>query len=100
MLLSVYASFSSLDDLLPYAFHSSSLTDELRYSGYSTLVNEIDELAKQQEGYLGIDSSNRDTNGLGITISYWKSGILNVHLCVANCRYQEVEWVGRDAGAI
>jgi len=35
--------------------------------GYSTLAKEMEELAKQQNGYLGIDSSP------GITISYWKS---------------------------
>ena len=50
-----------------------NLSDPNAIIGYRTLANEIDELAKQQEGYLGIDSSNRDTNGLGITVSYWKS---------------------------
>ena len=35
--------------------------------GYSTLANEMEELAKQQNGYMGIDSSP------GITISYWES---------------------------
>ena len=35
--------------------------------GYSTLAEEMEELAKQQNGYMGIDSSP------GITISYWKS---------------------------
>ena len=35
--------------------------------GYSTLANEMEELAKQQNGYMGIDSSP------GITISYWEN---------------------------
>jgi len=35
--------------------------------GYSTLANEMEELAKQQNGYMGIDSAS------GIIISYWKS---------------------------
>ena len=35
--------------------------------GYSTLAKEMEELAKQQNGYMGIDSSS------GITISYWKN---------------------------
>ena len=30
------------------------------------------ELATLQHGYLGIDSA-RDTNGLGITVSYWRT---------------------------
>ena len=35
--------------------------------GYSTLANEMEELAKQQNGYMGIDSAS------GIAISYWES---------------------------
>lgn len=35
--------------------------------GYSTIANEMEKLAKQQNGYLGIDSAS------GIIISYWKS---------------------------
>jgi len=39
-------------------------------NGYDAMANEMDELAKQQNGYLGIESAR---NELGITVSYWSS---------------------------
>lgn len=39
--------------------------------GYGKLADEMAKLAKNQEGYLGIDSSSYGANGLGITVSYW-----------------------------
>src|SRR5882757_808871 len=38
--------------------------------GYGTMADAMDELAKQQEGYLGIESAR---NEIGITVSYWQS---------------------------
>ena len=38
--------------------------------GYAIAAAMMDELAKQQNGYVGIDSV-RGADGLGITISYW-----------------------------
>ncbi|MBL3820511.1 MULTISPECIES: antibiotic biosynthesis monooxygenase family protein [Bacillus cereus group] len=39
---------------------------------YSVAADKMEELAKQQPGFLGVESA-RDHSGLGITISYWKS---------------------------
>lgn len=39
---------------------------------YSTVADKMEELAKQQPGFLGVESA-RDHSGLGITISYWES---------------------------
>ncbi|HWD90502.1 MAG TPA: antibiotic biosynthesis monooxygenase [Mucilaginibacter sp.] len=39
-------------------------------NGYGDMAEEMDELAKQQPGYLGIESAR---DGLGITVSYWES---------------------------
>ena len=39
-------------------------------SGYPDMANAMEELAAQQEGYLGIESAR---NEIGITISYWQS---------------------------
>ncbi|ADY21060.1 antibiotic biosynthesis monooxygenase [Bacillus paranthracis] len=39
---------------------------------YSTVADKMEELAKQQPGFLGVESA-RDHAGLGITISYWES---------------------------
>ena len=38
--------------------------------GYSAMANAMTELAKEQAGYLGIESAR---DGLGITVSYWAS---------------------------
>lgn len=38
-------------------------------NGYSDMAERMEELAKKQDGYLGIESSR---SGLGITISYWR----------------------------
>lgn len=38
--------------------------------GYARMADRMDELARQQPGYLGIESA-RDAGGLGITVSYW-----------------------------
>ena len=38
--------------------------------GYMETTNRMEALAKQQEGYLGLESAR---NKIGITVSYWKS---------------------------
>lgn len=43
------------------------ITDDL--TDYEETAERIEELAKQQEGYLGIEFAR---DGLGITVSYWK----------------------------
>ena len=38
--------------------------------GYAAMAAKMEELAKQQPGYLGFESAR---DGLGITVSYWES---------------------------
>ena len=55
---------------LPYyavIFTSIKTEDD---KGYSMMSNKMVELAKQQEGFLGIESARDE---LGITVSYWNS---------------------------
>lgn len=40
--------------------------------GYGRMAERMEELAAQQPGYLGIESS-RNAAGFGITVSYWES---------------------------
>jgi heme-degrading monooxygenase HmoA len=40
--------------------------------GYAKTADRMVELAAQQTGYLGVESV-RGTDGLGITVSYWRS---------------------------
>lgn len=37
--------------------------------GYATMAGQMEELAKKQVGYIGMDSARED---VGITVSYWK----------------------------
>jgi heme-degrading monooxygenase HmoA len=39
-------------------------------NGYSSMADTMEELAKQQPGYLGIESARKE---IGITISYWET---------------------------
>ena len=56
-----------------YAVIFTSLRTEVD-QGYGTMSDKMDELAKTQPGFLGIESV-RDAlgEGLGITVSYWQS---------------------------
>jgi heme-degrading monooxygenase HmoA len=40
-------------------------------NGYADTAVAMDALAREQSGYLGIESA-RDDDGLGITVSYWR----------------------------
>jgi len=52
-----------------YAVIFSTLRTEIN-DGYEETASRMEELAKQQEGYLGIESVR---NEMGITVSYWES---------------------------
>ena len=39
--------------------------------GYDAMAEDMGDLAAQQPGYLGVEST-RDAEGLGITVSYWQ----------------------------
>lgn len=55
-----------------YAVIFTSTLSGLSPEDYSATAGRMLELAKQQPGFLGIESV-RGTNGLGITLSYWES---------------------------
>lgn len=52
-----------------YAVIFSSLRTEIN-DGYDGAAMRMEELAKKQEGYLGIESAR---NEVGITVSYWEN---------------------------
>jgi heme-degrading monooxygenase HmoA len=41
-------------------------------AGYAAMAERMEELARQQPGFLGIESVRR-ADGAGITVSYWRS---------------------------
>ena len=61
-------------------------------SGYEEMAVEMVRLAEQQPGYLGQESAR---NGLGITISYWKS-LEAIKTWKANTDHLIAQKFGRD----
>lgn len=53
-----------------YAVIFTNLLKEENPTGYSEMAEAMDKLARQQPGYLGMESVRE---GLAITISYWES---------------------------
>ena len=54
----------------PYYAVIFTSTQKETIEGYAEMSNLMEELAKQQEGFLGMDSAR---NEVGITVSYWES---------------------------
>jgi heme-degrading monooxygenase HmoA len=54
----------------PYYAVIFTSTQKEPIEGYGEMANKMEELAKQQPGYLGMDSAR---NEVGITVSYWES---------------------------
>ena len=55
---------------------TSTQTDNTE--GYSEMAHQMETLARQEKGYMGIDSARSNTStglstGVGITVSYWES---------------------------
>lgn len=61
--------FAPLPDPPYYAVIFTAQRSDVEH-GYSAMADKMVEMAENQPGYLGIESS-RDEAGLGITVSYW-----------------------------
>ena len=55
-----------------YAVMFSSLRKGTDDKGYHQMADLMDSLSRQMPGYLGVESS-RDSEGFGLTISFWQS---------------------------
>ena len=65
-------------DFKPYYAVIFTSTQNENIEGYAEMSSKMTELAKQQPGYLGMDSARNDTSTslsgtVGITVSYWES---------------------------
>ncbi|MET3502997.1 heme-degrading monooxygenase HmoA [Mucilaginibacter rubeus] len=60
--------------------------------GYGDMAVEMVELARQQEGFLGVESAR---NNVGITVSYWQS-VEAIKNWKANARHLFAQQQGRD----
>ena len=73
-----------------YAVIFTSLLTE-NTDGYQDMAIKMEELAKQQPGYLGFESARE---GLGVTISYWES-LESIKNWKANLDHLEAQQKGR-----
>src|ERR1700722_5447002 len=60
--------------------------------GYGTMAERMLELAREQPGYLGVESV-RGADGLSVTVSYWKS-----EEAIRNWKAQSEHQVAQDTG--
>ena len=49
---------------------SSTLSDNAE--GYSSMADRMVALAREQEGFIDVESASRTSDGFGITVSYWR----------------------------
>ena len=49
---------------------SSTLSDNAE--GYGAMADRMVELAREQEGFIDVESAARTSDGFGITVSYWR----------------------------
>lgn len=73
-----------------YAVIFTSLLAE-DVDGYSEMAERMEALARQQPGFLGVDSAR---SGVGITISYWRS-LEDIDRWKANASHMIAQDVGR-----
>ena len=60
--------------------------------GYSAMASKMEELAKLQPGYLGIESAREKT---GITVSYWKD-LESIRNWKMNMEHQQAQKQGKE----
>lgn len=59
--------------------------------GYGEMADRMEELARQQPGFLGVDSAR---SGVGITVSYWRS-LEDIERWRTNTAHQAAQDLGR-----
>ncbi|XOV93354.1 MAG: antibiotic biosynthesis monooxygenase family protein [Bacteroidota bacterium] len=73
-----------------YAVIFTSIRTEVD-EGYAEMAQKMDELAKEQPGYLGFESAR---DGIGISISYWKD-LESIKSWKSNLDHQVAQEKGR-----
>jgi heme-degrading monooxygenase HmoA len=83
--------FATLPKPSYYAVIFSSLRTEGE-NGYGKMADRMVELAKEQPGYLGVESA-RGADGFGITVSYWEN-----EAAIRNWKSQAEHLVAQETG--
>jgi len=76
----------------PYYAVIFTSTQKVKIEGYAEMANKMEELAKQQPGFLGMDSAR---NEVGITVSYWKN-LEDIKQWKQHTDHLEVQLKGRN----
>lgn len=86
------SSFAALPKPPYYAVIFSALRT-VQDKGYAHMADRMVELAAQQPGYLGVEST-RGADGFGITVSYWES-LESISAWKANAEHQIAQENGK-----
>jgi heme-degrading monooxygenase HmoA len=73
---------------------SSTLSDNA--AGYGAMAARMVDLAKEQDGFLGVESASRTSEGFGITVSYWRD-LESISRWKAQSEHAAAQKMGRDA---
>ena len=73
---------------------SSTLADDAE--GYGAMAARMVALAREQDGFLGVESASRTSEGFGITVSYWRD-LESISRWKAQSEHAAAQKMGRDA---
>ena len=73
---------------------SSTLSDDAE--GYGAMAERMVELAKEQEGFIDVESAARTSEGFGITVSYWRD-LESIRRWKNVSEHAAAQKMGRDA---
>ena len=73
---------------------SSTLADDAE--GYGAMADRMVALAREQEGFIDVESAARTSEGFGITVSYWRD-LESISRWKAQSEHAAAQRMGRDA---
>ena len=73
---------------------SSTLADDAE--GYGAMADRMVALAREQEGFIDVESAARTSEGFGITVSYWRD-LESIKKWKAQSEHAAAQKMGRDA---
>ena len=73
---------------------SSTLSDNAE--GYGAMAARMVELAREQEGFIDVESAARTSEGFGITVSYWRD-LESIRRWKNVSEHAAAQRMGRDA---
>lgn len=75
-----------------YAVIFSSYLKENDQESYQKMAQQMEELAREQDGFLGIESARE---GIGITVSYWKD-LASIQQWKKHISHLEAQKLGKE----